>query len=158
VLTLHPHYFRLRKPIDRRVYEIARKHCGKQASWEISLEALQQKCGSDDVLRNFRVAIRTLAKGDHLPDYAVRFDETTDKIKFLNRELMTARAAEINHPQLDPEAYHDARGIAEGWDVHQLANEFWEKWHNEGRQKLHDPSAAFIGFVRKVVERRGPAR
>ena len=30
VLTLHQDYFRLRKPIERRVYEIARKHCGKQ--------------------------------------------------------------------------------------------------------------------------------
>jgi plasmid replication initiation protein len=158
VLTLHPDYFRLRKAIDRRVYEIARKHCGKQKSWEIKVEPLRVKCGSRDLLKGFRHAIRELAKGDHLPDYAVRFDETTDKVTFLNRELMAARALEIKHPELDPEAYHDARGIAEGWDVHLLAQEFWEKWHNEGRQKLHDPTAAFIGFVRKVVERRGPAR
>ena len=27
VLTLHRDYFRLRKPIERRIYEIARKHC-----------------------------------------------------------------------------------------------------------------------------------
>ena len=26
VLTLHRDYFRLRKPLERRVYEIARKH------------------------------------------------------------------------------------------------------------------------------------
>ncbi len=31
VLTLPPDYFRLRKPTERRIYEIARKHCGKQA-------------------------------------------------------------------------------------------------------------------------------
>ena len=31
VLTLHKDYFRLRKPIERRVYEIARKHCGRQS-------------------------------------------------------------------------------------------------------------------------------
>src|SRR5205085_3894256 len=46
VLTLHPDYFRLSKPIERRVYEIARKHCGKQDSWKISVEMLQLKCGS----------------------------------------------------------------------------------------------------------------
>lgn len=30
VLTLHRDYFRLRKPLERRMYELARKHCGKQ--------------------------------------------------------------------------------------------------------------------------------
>jgi plasmid replication initiation protein len=29
VLTLHPDYFRLRKPLERRLYELARKHCGR---------------------------------------------------------------------------------------------------------------------------------
>src|SRR3546814_6462349 len=28
VLTLHRDYFRLRKPFERRMYELARKHCG----------------------------------------------------------------------------------------------------------------------------------
>ena len=37
VLTLHRNYFRLKKPIERRVYEIARKHCGRQSSWKIGL-------------------------------------------------------------------------------------------------------------------------
>ena len=32
VLTLHRDYFRLRKPLERRVYEIARKHCGGRRS------------------------------------------------------------------------------------------------------------------------------
>ena len=30
VLTLSRDYFRLRKPLERRVYELARKHCGRQ--------------------------------------------------------------------------------------------------------------------------------
>ena len=33
VLTLHPDYFRLKKPIERRIYELARKHCGKKPEW-----------------------------------------------------------------------------------------------------------------------------
>ena len=32
VLTLHRDYFALRKPLERRVYEIARKHCGGRPS------------------------------------------------------------------------------------------------------------------------------
>ena len=47
VLTLHRDYFRLRKPLERRVYEIARKHCGRQAEWRIGLETLLKKIGLD---------------------------------------------------------------------------------------------------------------
>lgn len=37
VLTLHRDYFRLRKPLERRIYELARKHCGAQKEWRINL-------------------------------------------------------------------------------------------------------------------------
>jgi plasmid replication initiation protein len=37
VLPIAKKYFRLRRPLDRRVYEIARNHCGAQATWRISL-------------------------------------------------------------------------------------------------------------------------
>ena len=40
VLTLHRDYFRLRKPLERRIYELTRKHCGRKADWKISLELL----------------------------------------------------------------------------------------------------------------------
>ena len=43
VLTLHRDYFRLRKPLERRVYEIARKHCGRQVEWKVGLETLLKK-------------------------------------------------------------------------------------------------------------------
>lgn len=35
VLTINSDYFRLRKPIERRLYELARKHCGDQAHFAI---------------------------------------------------------------------------------------------------------------------------
>ncbi len=62
VLTLHRDYFRLRKPIERRVYEIARKQCGKQRCWRVSLNVLQKKCGSRAPLKGFRHDVRQLAK------------------------------------------------------------------------------------------------
>jgi len=46
VLTLHRDYFRLRKPLERRMYELARKHCGQQDEWAISLDLLRKKTGS----------------------------------------------------------------------------------------------------------------
>jgi len=46
VLTLSRDYFRLRKPLDRRIYELARKHCGAQPKWRVSLKVLREKSGS----------------------------------------------------------------------------------------------------------------
>uniref|UniRef100_UPI001583636F replication initiator protein A n=1 Tax=Candidatus Williamhamiltonella defendens TaxID=138072 RepID=UPI001583636F len=39
-------YFRIRKAIDRRLYEIARKHCAHQGEFTIALEKLHLKTGS----------------------------------------------------------------------------------------------------------------
>ncbi|MEO1308714.1 MAG: replication initiator protein A, partial [Pseudomonadota bacterium] len=33
LLTLNPNYFRLKRPLSRRIYEIGRKRCGKQKQW-----------------------------------------------------------------------------------------------------------------------------
>ena len=38
VLPISRDYFRLRRPIDRRLYEMARKHCGRQATWRIGAD------------------------------------------------------------------------------------------------------------------------
>ena len=54
VLTLHRNYFRLRKPLERRLYELARKHCGRQKQWRIGLACPAGKCGSASTLREFR--------------------------------------------------------------------------------------------------------
>lgn len=86
VLAISKDYFRLRKPIDRRIYEIARKHCGNKPEWKISLELLHKKTGITDVLRNFRVAINSLAKADVLPDYHVKFEKESDSVIFSNRD------------------------------------------------------------------------
>ena len=41
VLTISRDYFRLRKPIERRLYELARKHCGNQEKWTVGLKILR---------------------------------------------------------------------------------------------------------------------
>ena len=84
VLTISPDYFRIRKPLDRRIYEIARKHCGNQASWAIGLELLLKKSGSTMTLREFRRSIKSLAESDDLPDYRVRYDPIKDIVIIYN--------------------------------------------------------------------------
>ena len=60
VLTLGRDYFRLRKPLERRVYELARKHCGRQAEWRVGMATLAKKSGSASPLRVFRRMIRDM--------------------------------------------------------------------------------------------------
>jgi hypothetical protein len=83
VLTLSPDYFRIRKPVDRRIYELARKHCGSQEKWQCTVSTLHEKSGSTDALRNFRGAVRALVDADELPDYRIRMDD--DLVTFIRR-------------------------------------------------------------------------
>ena len=69
VLTIHPDYFRLRKPLERRLYEIARKHVGKQGAWKIALEALRDKCGSTREVRKFKADLKAIIEADTIPQY-----------------------------------------------------------------------------------------
>lgn len=55
VLTLSRNYFRLRKPLERRLYEIARKHCGYKQRWAIGLTKLKEKWGSYSTDKEFNV-------------------------------------------------------------------------------------------------------
>jgi plasmid replication initiation protein len=64
VLTLHRDYFRLRKPLERRIYEIARKHCGTSLEWKVHLSTLKQKCGSSSTLREFKRLVSNISQQD----------------------------------------------------------------------------------------------
>lgn len=85
VLTIHRDYFRLRKPLERRLYELARKHCGHQTMWGIGLELLQEKAGSKCSLREFRRMVREIIEADTLPDYRLILD-TADKATFYTKD------------------------------------------------------------------------
>ncbi|ENV35478.1 replication initiator protein A [Acinetobacter gerneri] len=85
VLTYNRDYFRLRGGLDRRLYELARKHTGTQSRWVIGLELLQKKAGAGGALKNFRQDIKQLSHSDHLPDYRVHFDADTDMVSFYHR-------------------------------------------------------------------------
>ena len=85
VLTLSPDYFRIRKPLDRRIYELARKHCGNQKQWQCSVVALHEKSGSTDTVRKLRAALKVLVQADQLPDYSVTLEEIHDVVIFKKR-------------------------------------------------------------------------
>lgn len=155
VLTLHRDYFRLRKPIERRVYEIARKHCGQQDEWKIGLPNLLKKTGSQSPLKRFRQMIRDLVDFDHLPDYSVTFDLETDMVTFRNRGTMLLTSGVVSwEGQLDTDAYHDARMVAPGWDVYMIERE-WRSWLGENEIEPKHPANHFVKFCKSWFEKRG---
>lgn len=156
VLTLNRQYFQLRKPLERRLYELARKHCGQQQSWQIGLEKLHAKTGSSSKPKEFRRMVAAIIDADqehnHMPDYSFEFDGGVFTVR-PKPEFTEVYAAPAPHPtpSLRPETFEQARLTAPGWDIYALERE-WKEWTTEPPR---NPDAAFIGFCRKVFEKRG---
>jgi len=154
VLTLHRDYFRLRKPIERRIYELARKHCGAQPEIEIRVDTLHKKSGSKGDLKEFRRAVRILAEGNHLPDYQVHFDDVTDRVRFTNRGIPPKIDAAPWQGRMSPDVMHQAREHAPGWDMHYLEGE-WRRWLGAKGITPRAPEKNFIKFCQSWFGKRG---
>lgn len=144
VLTLSRDYFRLRKPLERRVYELARKHCGRQPDWRVSVDTLLKKSGSNSPRRVFRKMIRDMIAADHLPEYRLE-EEEGDIIRVTPRRV---RLAPGQGPVLKPETLEAARALVPGLDVHALEADWRAWWASSGQPRLRSPDAAFLGWVR----------
>jgi plasmid replication initiation protein len=151
VLTLSRDYFRLRKPTDRRIYELARKHCGEQDEWKISLELLHKKTGASSHIREFKSMVKELADHDHLPDYSVSLDD--NMVLFRNRASIRPATPEVRFYVLDPEAYLHAKQVAPGYDVYYLEQEWRNWWVDSGMPSLDFPGKAFVGFCKSRYQR-----
>ena len=157
VLTLHRNYFRLRKPLERRLYEIARKHCGLQAEWKIGIQKLKAKAGSYSTDKEFRRLLSLIIAEDaahaHIPDYAISLD--ADFVTFRNRNTMKLiKASAPWAGRLDPEAYEEARAAAPGWDVYMLESE-WRAWLGENEIEPKVPGRHYVKFCQSWHENRG---
>ena len=153
LLTISKDYFRLRKPIERRVYELARKHCGDQSSFKIGLEKLQKKTGSTSSRREFRRIIGKIAETNHLPDYEISFSD--DVATFTNRNARSRKqdttSGQYPLPLFKPVTFEKAREVAPGWDIYALEAE-WRDWASN-KTPPKRPDAAFVAFCRKKAGR-----
>ncbi|QDV81374.1 Replication initiator protein A [Stieleria magnilauensis] len=165
VLTLHRDYFRLRRPIERRLYEIIRKHCGKQAEWRVSLEVLRKKCGSGSTTKEFKRLIGKVCADDdannHFPDFRISLEDRggsgSDILLAESRGSVPtgipngSKNAHVRELQAD--VFHLARQKAPGWDVYELERQ-WRAWINTtGSPPPRDPEAAYLGFCHKWSNR-----
>ena len=85
VLTIDKDYFRLRKPTERRLYELARKHCGNQVAWKIKLDNLKEKLGANSQMKLLRFNIKKISETNHLPEYNISLG-ADDVVVFSRKE------------------------------------------------------------------------
>ena len=144
VLTLSRAYFSLRKPLERRIYELARKHCGRQPEWVVSVGVLHKKSGSRAPLRVFRAALRRMIGDANLPDYEM--SERPGDLVCFNRIAVVDPVGAA--PVLSVQSLEEARAMLPGEDIYALEAEWRQWWSQSGAPRLGSADKAFLGWVR----------
>ena len=159
VLTINKQYFQLRKPLERRLYEIIRKQCGRKMETRINLDTLREKTGSASTPPEFKRLISNIIQDDiehnHMPDFSIRLEKNTliAKSKSAYKNAFSKTPARVeNALQLSSATYEKAKKILNGHDVYYLESEWREHWNRSGKPELKSPDAAFIGFCKKRAE------
>jgi plasmid replication initiation protein len=157
VLTINPQYFRLRRPLERRIYELARKHAGEprkgrtgtQGPFKIGLGKLQQKVGSNAPAKKFRFFLKEIIRDGNIPDYQIRLEEDLAVFESFRPKALPGRIP------LKPETLDRAQKIAaeKGIALATLEAE-WNQWVAETGRMPEKPDGAFIGFCRKKPSAR----
>jgi len=159
VLTLHRDYFRLRKPLERRLYEIGRKHCGAKLRWPLGMEKLKLKCGSGSTDREFRRLVQKIVEDDaahaHMPEYRITIEG--ENLVWHSRKAEAASHATRSLVALAAEDYEDARNEAPGWDIYYLEDE-WRLWLAENDIEPRNPGRNFVKFSGSWFKNHGPPR
>jgi len=143
VVTISNDYFRLRRPLERRLYEIARKHCGNQPKWHIGLATFNgdwQQCSSQEVPAH----LRQIISDDHTPFYRIELTGD-DLVIFRPRHTKTQIAPAITLPDW---AEEKARALAreKGRDYHALRAD-WLAFAQAETAKGNPPKNAGAAFV-----------
>lgn len=151
VLTLDRRYFQLAKPLERRLYELARKHVGQQSSFSIGLEKLRNKCGSQSTLKEFRRLLQSIIDDDkqhnHMPGYGLTLDGGMVEMRAKpGGGLPPVLSIPLVH--LQPETHQLGCEHAPGWDIHGLEGE-WRDWVAKKGIIPRAPDAHFLSFCKR---------
>ena len=151
LLSINRDYFRLRKPLERRLYEIGRKHCGEQKEWQIGLEKLKKKTGSTSPDKKFKFLVKNISETDrkekHFPDYSLSLHENV--VIFRNRRPKKQMAVEPdNIGTLPTWSFEKAKEAAPRYDIYALEQEF-RAWARNKPKPRNGYGAAFVGFCKQ---------
>lgn len=153
VLTLDRRYFQLAKPLERRLYELARKHVGQQALFKIGLEKLRGKTGSQSSLKEFRRLLLTIIRDDeihnHIPGYSFKLvDDLVEMRPKVQPQQISLLPAPVASIQLTADTIEQAKALAPGWDVYGLEAE-WRSWIAQKNIVPHSPQKHFLAFCKR---------
>jgi hypothetical protein len=159
ILTISPRYFQLRKPLERRLYEIARKSCGtKNRMLRYGMEKLRIKTGSQSTPKEFRRMVKAIVdmniEKNHIPDYIFELDGDLFTIRprpeFSDIYAEPKTVDALDQIRLPETAYRSARKIAAGYDVYFLERE-WRDLLSRKQSIPDNPSGSFVNFVKRYV-------
>ena len=158
ILTISRDYFRLRKPLERRLYELARKHCGtNNEQWSFKVETLHDRTGSQSPLKEFRRMLKAIMDNQaHIPDYAFRLENDTvyiyPKAKFQEAFNPPPLPETVSGITLKPETLEKAKRYARGLDVSFLEKE-WRAMLQDKNSIPKKPDGSFINYVKWYVRK-----
>lgn len=154
VVSISPQYFFLRRPLERRLYEIARKFCGNKPKFHINLDKLQAKTGSNAPLKRFRFNLHEIIKDDKTPFYQFSINEK-DLVEIRPRK---PKIESVQDLELEAWAIEQGREHARkaGWDFFVVQ----ANWQDMARTMIangnppDNPSKAFVGYCKKLQKLR----
>ena len=72
VLTVHEDYFLLTGGVERWLYNVVRKHAGRQElGWSMTMKQLHEKSGSEARMTDFAIDIPCSVENNNLPEYCL---------------------------------------------------------------------------------------
>jgi len=165
VLSLGKNYFDIRTATGKRIYEIARKHCGRQGQWDVNMTTLYEKSGSSSTKRLFKNRVLQAIGDGTFPDYKIRLmgkavngdaklrfelDWENNSIPDIpSRVKKRQKKAEVG---LSPNVVEmmDTQYRIPSWQVYEWVEEFRVKLARE-KKTVFDFDAQFVAWV--VTER-----
>ncbi|MDG2055891.1 MAG: replication initiator protein A [Tateyamaria sp.] len=133
--------------MERRIYEIARKHCGKSPKWHIGLEKLQGKTGSNAPLKRFRLNLRQIIEEDNTPFYSISIDDK-DLVTFRPRK--EAKPLGVYDLVVHMKTHEKAHKYAGGWDTFVLEGK-WREWLLDSGFIPDSVEGSFMAFVKNTL-------
>lgn len=153
VLTINPQYFRLRRPLERRIYELARKHTGdKNTPFIIGIDKLKKKVGSNSPDKKFKFFLKQIAQDGNIPDYDVSLEDGYAIFKVKRPGFSKGQAEMSFGIPSNPSSslLNKARALAPRFDIYALYQE-WRLFAESQPDVPRSVDAAFLGFVKKRV-------
>ena len=163
ILTISRDYFRLRKPLERRLYELARKCCGtKNKEWKFTLATLHDRTGSKSSPSEFRRLIEGIIEDSaHIPDYRFELRNGTvyiyPKESFTNKYIHKAQPSAIDKIRLKPDTYQTAKRLANKHDIYGIEDDWRRMLGKKGEGVPEKPDGSFIAYVKWFVKSQDAA-